>query len=338
MTAVLEPPSGSGALPALGPYQLLERIGSGGLGEVYRARDTVHGRTVAIKRVPADVVADPLRSTAFVQATSRLATVSHPGVAALYECGLSDGGMFLALEFVGGQRVDEIVGGRALHPRRAVEIALEVAEALVALHAAGIVHGDVRPANIVINAKGHAKLLDSGLAPFTTSGALRQSAGGRLGGLPPSSAAVLGYLSPEQAAGEPTDFRGDLFSLGCVLYEMLTGRGPFDRPTADATLLAVLQAQPAAPSATMSSVPSELDLIATRALAKSLDRRYPTATALADDLRVARSVLDATLETTEIPGVAAHRSRRPIVTLIVIVTVLIALIAWWQRAALGSLF
>ena len=191
MTYVLEPSSGSGLPHALGAYQLLERVGCGGLGECYRARDTVHGRTVMIKRIPSSVVGNATRSSAFVQATSRLAAVSHPGVAALYECGLSDGGMFLALEFVQGQRLDEIIGGRPLHPRRAVEIALELTDALTALHAAGIAHGDVRPANVVINAKGHAKLIDSGLAAFTDAGALRSSAGARLGGLPPDSVAIL---------------------------------------------------------------------------------------------------------------------------------------------------
>src|SRR5439155_5434280 len=178
----------------------------------------------------------------------------HPGVAALYECGLSDGEMFLALEFVSGQRLDEMLGARAIHPRRAVEIALELAEALEALHAAGTVHGDVRPANVGVTQKGHAKLLDAGLAAFTAGGALRTSAGARLGSLPASATAVLGYVSPEQAAGEPTDARGDLFGLGCVLCEMLTGRGPFDRPSPDATLLAVLQASAPVPSATVASV------------------------------------------------------------------------------------
>jgi serine/threonine-protein kinase len=164
------------------------------------------------------------------------------------------------------------------------------------------------------------------------------SAGSRLGGLPPSSAADLGYLAPEQAAGERTDKRADLFSLGCVLYEMLTGRGPFDRPTADATVLAVLQAHPSAPSATMSSVPSELDLITTRALAKSLDRRYPTAAALADDLAVARSVLEASTETLSIGGASSSRSRGRSVAMIVTALLLIGLVAWWQRAALATLF
>jgi serine/threonine-protein kinase len=329
MTYVLEPSSGSGLSQTLGAYQLLERVGCGGLGECYRARDTVHGRTVVIKRVPPSVVGSAARSSAFVQATSRLAAVSHPGVAALYECGLSDGGMFLALEYVQGQRLDEMLGGRPLHPRRAVEIALELADALTALHAAGIAHGDVRPANVMINAKGHAKLLDSGLASFTEAGALRSSAGARLGGLPPDSVPILGYLSPEEALGEKTDTRADLFSLGSVLYEMLTGKPPFDRPTPDATVLAVLRSQPSSPSASVATVPAELDLIATRALAKSLERRYPTATAFAEDLRVAKSVLDADVEERPLLGeeTAAPRSRR--LAVIVPMLVAVAVAVWW---------
>jgi serine/threonine protein kinase len=339
MTAVIDPPSGPGSgLPMLGHYQLLERVGAGGLGEVYRARDTVHGRTVAIKRVPAALSADSARAAALEQATAQLETFSHPGIALLYECGIEDSEMFLALEFVAGQRLSEIIADRPLHPRRAVEIAIQVAEALSALHAAGLLHGDLRPDNIVITTKGHAKLVDSGLAAFTAGGALRASAGARLGGLPQSAAATLRYLAPEQAAGEPTDQRSDVFSLGCVLYEMLTGRGAFDRPSADAIVLAVMQATPQRPSATMANVPSELDLIATRALAKSLDRRYPTAAALADDLRVAGAVLDAALVTTEMPGASPDRSRRPSAALIVVAILLVALLLWWQRTALGALF
>ncbi len=119
--------------------------------------------------------------------------------------------------------------------------------------------------------------------------------------------AILEYLSPEEALGEKTDTRADLFSLGCVLYEMLTGKAPFDRPTPDATVLAVLRSQPPSPSASMATIPAELDLIATRALAKSLDRRYPTATALAEDLRVAKSVLDADVEERTVFGDEASR-------------------------------
>jgi serine/threonine protein kinase len=325
MTYVLDPSSGSGLPHSLGAYQLLERVGCGGLGECYRARDTVHGRTVVIKRIPSAVVGNAARSSAFVQATSRLAAVSHPGVAALYECGLSDGAMFLALEYVQGQRLDEVIAGRPLHPRRAVEIALELADALAALHAAGIAHGDVRPANVMINAKGHAKLLDSGLAAFTDAGALRSSAGARLGGLPADSVPILEYLSPEEALGEKTDTRADLFSLGCVLYEMLTGKAPFDRPTPDATVLAVLRSQPPAPSSSVSTVPAELDLIATRALAKSLERRYPTAIALAEDLRVAKSVLEAEVQERSVLGEesAAPGSRR----LAIVVSAVVALAA-----------
>jgi serine/threonine protein kinase len=328
MIAVLEPPSGSG-LPTLGAYQLLERIGAGGLGEVYRARDTVHGRTVAIKRVPSVVTADPGRSSGLVQAASKLASVSHPGVAGLYECGLSEGQMFLALEFVAGQRLDEIIGGRPLHPRRAIELALEIVEAIAALHAAGVVHGDVRPANIVVTQKGHAKLLDSGLSAFTAGGALRASAGTRLGGLPASASHIVGYISPEQAAGERSDARSDLFAVGCVLDEMLTGTAPFDRPSADATLLAVLQSQPNPPSATVPSVPAELDAVVTRALAKSLDRRYPTATAMAEDLRLAKSMLESSIERRDLFDVPVSSGRR---WALVVGAILVGLgaAAWWM--------
>lgn len=320
-------------IATVGTCQLLERIGAGGLGEVFRARDTVHGRTVLLKRVAAGLTADPVRAAALRETANRVARVSHPGVAALYELGAHDGELYLAQEFVPGQRLTELLAGQALHPRRSTEIAIELADALAAVHAAGLVHGDLRPDNVIVTPKGHAKLLDTGLTAFTAGGALRASAGSRLGTLPSGASSTLQYLAPEQALGQGGDERADLFALGAILHEMLTGRPAFARPSADDIILAVLQAAPPAPSEGNPLVPAALDRIVARAIAKSLDRRYRSAEELSADLREVRATFEAALEHAPEPERESGRARglRRGVLVGAAVTGAMAL-AWWQLA------
>jgi eukaryotic-like serine/threonine-protein kinase len=281
-------------LGELGGYQLLERIGAGALGEVFRARDTVHGRTVLIKRVPAALTADEDRISQLRDAAMALAAVSHPGVAMVYECGDDDGQSFLAQEFVPGQTLSGLIGGRPLNVAHAVDMAIRMGDALGALHAAGLTHGDLRPDNIVVTPKGHVKLLDAGLSAFTGGGAARASAGS--GARSAASRAVARYLAPEEALGEHGDRRADIFALGLVLHEMLTGRPAFDHGSADDTLLDVLRTTPPPPSAVNAKVPAELDAILAKALAKAVDARYQTAVEFADALRRVKSRLDDDLD------------------------------------------
>jgi serine/threonine protein kinase len=342
MSLVMDPQDASRAadgrtpLAVVGPYHLLERVGAGALGEVFRARDTIHGRTVAVKRVPSALSADAARAAALGRAASAAATISHPGVAMLYECGVYDGGLYVVQEFVPGQTLTQMLAGRPIHPRRAVELAVEIADALTAVHAAGLIHGDLRPANVVVTPKGHVKLLDAGLASFTAGGAIHQTAAARAGALPDTTRPVLRYLSPEQALGEGGDGRSDLFAAGSVLFEMLTGQPAFERPTADETLVALLGATPAPPSATQGGVPAALDGIVARALSKSLDRRYQTAMGLADDLRAVKGIFDLEVADRPLPEPAPARSRVAL-WIAVGLAVLVGL-AVWQRAQLASLF
>jgi len=308
--AFVEPDEARKTLGTLGSYQLLERIGAGGLGEVIRARDTVHGRTVAIKRLPAALGSDPIRLEQVRRAAASVSAVSHPGLAELYELGQDQGEWFLAIEFVPGQTLGQLLGGRPLHPRRATELALEVAEALDALHVAGIVHGDVRPDNVLVTPKGHAKLIDAGLSPFTAGGALRTTAAARLGALPGAASATLRYMAPEQVLGEGADARADVFALGAVLHEMLTGHPVFDRPAPDEILLAIVQTAVPPPDAAGAAVPPELTRILECAMAKSLDRRYLAAGDMAADLRALKSVFDATLEQASEPALTPPPSPR----------------------------
>lgn len=282
-------PESRPALGELGGYQLLERIGAGALGEVFRARDTVHGRTVAIKRVPAALAADDERLGLLRDTALALTAVSHPGVAMLYECGDDDGQTFLAQEFVPGQTLRTLLGGRPINTLNAVDMAIRMADALAAIHGAGLVHGDLRPDNVFVTPRGHVKLVDAGLAEFTAGGAARASA--RTGSAA-AATPMAGYLAPEEALGEGTDLRTDLFALGVILYEMLTGRPPFDRPSFDETLLAILGTTPPAPSAANPKVPAALDAVVARALAKPVDARYQSAAELADALRAVKARLD----------------------------------------------
>jgi eukaryotic-like serine/threonine-protein kinase len=287
--------TGSGAsLGELGGYQLLERVGAGALGEVFRARDTVHGRTVALKRVPAALMADDERMGLLRDTALALTQVSHPGVAMLYECGDEDGQSFLAQEFVPGQSLTQVLAGRPINALRAVDLAVRIADSLAVLHSAGLTHGDLRPDNIVVTPKGQVKLLDTGLASFTGGGAVRASA--HKGSVSAASLPVVRYLAPEEALGESGDHRADLFALGLVLYEMLTGQPAFGRPRGDDTLVAILRDPAPVPSKKQANLPLELDRIVARAIAKPVGDRYQAAGQLADDLRAVKVSLDDELD------------------------------------------
>jgi eukaryotic-like serine/threonine-protein kinase len=320
----------------LGHYQLLERIGAGALGEVFRARDTRVGRTVAIKRVPSALASDESRRRRLLDDARAASALSHPHVASLYEVGEENGQVFLAFEHVPGESLAKLIGGRPLNPRRALEIAIQAADALAEAHAAGIVHRDVRPDNIVVTQRGQAKLLDTGLAGFTGGGALRAKAATLPDIKDEVSHATFRYLSPEQALGEPVDHRSDIFSLGAVLYEMLTGKPAFDGASAPETIVAVAHATPAAPSTRSTGVPPALDAVVARALAKSLDRRYQAMAEMAAALREIAARLDASLSPGVDDGVSgaetdvageAPGSRSVVV--VVAVLVVLAVLAWW---------
>jgi TolB-like protein/Tfp pilus assembly protein PilF len=266
-------------------YTLLEHVGSGGMGEVYRARDTKLGRTVAIKMLPEALAADPVRRERFMEEARATAALSHPSIATLFEVGEVDGRMFLAFEYVPGETLRRAVAGGAMPPRRAVPLAIQMADALAEAHATGIIHRDIKPDNVILTPRGSAKVLDFGLASFTEGGVARETAPTRLESDPALVVGTLAYMSPEQARGQALDPRTDIFSLGVVLYEMLTGQNPFTAPTAAATLLNVVQRQPQGPATIQPHVGAALDAIVMRALDKDPAARYASAAELAADLR-----------------------------------------------------
>jgi len=269
-------------------YNLLERIGEGGIGELFRARDTKVGRTVALKVVSPGITGNPERLQRLLEDAHAAALLSHPNIATLWDVGEADGQTYLAYEFAAGRSLLEESGGEAMNPRRAIDLAVQIADGVSDAHSHGIIHGDLRPDTIIVTAKGNAKILDFGLAQWTKGGRVRAGAAGN----PAESAAVLGYLSPEQAIGSAVDPRTDVFSIGALTYEMITGRNPFVGPTAAVTVMNVIQGKFTPASHVNPAAPAELDAILARALTPDLAQRQQSAAALAAELRSVAAILD----------------------------------------------
>jgi Tol biopolymer transport system component/predicted Ser/Thr protein kinase len=270
-------------------YQILEKLGEGGMGVVYRARDTHLDRAVAIKLLRREAVADADRKRRFVQEAKTASALNHPGIITIYDIDSAAGVDFIAMEYVEGRTLDHSIGPKGAPLGEALKYAIEIADALAAAHAAGIVHRDLKPGNIMITAKGHVKVLDFGLAKLTERFDNDPSAPTEiLGGAAPQTeeGVIVGtivYMSPEQAEGKKIDRRSDVFSFGAVLYEIVTGRRPFQGQTKLSTLTAILHQEPPPPSEMNPSVPREFERILTRCLRKDPDRRFQHM----DDVKVA---------------------------------------------------
>jgi serine/threonine protein kinase len=279
-------------MTSIAHYNLLEQIGEGGIGQLHRARDTKVGRTVALKLVSAEIAGDPERLRRFKQDARMVSVLSHPNIATLWEYGEADGQPYLSYEFAAGRSLLEEAGDAPMNPRRALDLAVQIADGVADAHSAGIIHGDLRPDTVIVTAKGNAKILDFGLAPWTRGGMLRARAAANPDGLPLESAGVLGYLSPEQAIGSAVDPRTDVFSIGVLTYQLVTGKNPFAAPTPAGTVMNVIQGKFTPASVANPAVPAELDAILAHALTPDLARRQQSAAALAAELRSVAAMLD----------------------------------------------
>jgi eukaryotic-like serine/threonine-protein kinase len=292
-------------MESVGPYKILEHLGAGALGELFRARDTRLGRGVALRQVDAKLAADPATREAIVAAARRLCAFTHPNVASLFDVVEDGERLFLVHELAAGQSLASLTsGGGPLPERRAISVAAQVADALAAAADAGLVHGALGLTNILLTAGDQVKVLDLGLSSWTAAGRSRREAARALDDESAGADAAAddaAYVSPEQVLGAPGDVRSDVFALGVVLHTLLTGRPPFAGDTAGATLLKVVQATPLPPSQGNPAVPPQADAIVQRALAKSLDARS-TAAAMAEDLRTLRSALPDTKTRPEAPA------------------------------------
>jgi len=276
----------------VGQYNVLERLGEGALGDVFRARDTRTGRTVALMVPPPELIASPGRRGRFLEDARRAARLNHPNITMLFDIVEQDDRCYLAYEFAAGPSLGEEMGGAAVDVSHALQLAAHIADALAEGHAQGIVHGDVRPDTIVVTPKGSVKVLNFGMTMWTKGAVARAKAATAPSSLDREETLVTGYLSPEQALGATADPRSDLFALGVVLYQMLTGRQPFAAATADVTITNVLRQPVGRPSAVNPHLPAELDGIVMKLLAKEPDARYQTAAAIAADIRRVAAELD----------------------------------------------
>ena len=281
----------------LGPYEILGQIGAGGMGEVYRARDTRLGREVAIKVLPAAVSADPERVTRFEKEARSASSLNHPNIVTIYDIGESLGSSFIAMEVVEGSTLRDVLAEGPVTTKRLLAIAAQVADGLSKAHGAGIVHRDLKPENIMVTKDGFVKILDFGLAKLTQpenpSGATQSptASGGTQPGL---VLGTVGYMSPEQAMGKPLDFRSDQFAFGSIVYEMATGNRAFSRGSTPETLAAIIRDEPEAIGNASPRTPTPLRWIVERCLAKIPDDRYASTRDLARDLATLKDRLSET--------------------------------------------
>jgi len=286
----------------LGAYEIVAPLGAGGMGEVYRARDTRLSRSVAIKVLPAELASDRDRLGRFLREARAASSLNHPHIVTVHESGEEEGFPFLVMELVDGSSLRELLLAGPLPLRKALAVAAQVADGLAKAHEAGLVHRDLKPENLMVTRDGYAKVLDFGLAKEAPKSEPDASRALTVGSTETGTiVGTVGYMSPEQAAGRPVDFRSDLFAFGCVLYEMLCGRRAFDEPTAVDTLSAILHREP---EPLPESVPQPVRWVVERCLAKEPGERYAATRDLARDLAQLREVRSAS-------GDAAPLAPRP---------------------------
>lgn len=263
---------------SLGQFEILEKLGEGGMGVVYKARDAHLGRLAAVKVLPPDRVADPERRRRFIQEARAASMLNHPGIVTVYDVAEQGGVVYSAMELVPGRSLDRVIPRRGMRLNEALNYAAQIADALSAAHAAGIVHRDLKPANVMVTDDGRIKVLDFGLAKLVERTALSESAPTATGSSPLTlDGAVVGtiaYMAPEQAEGRTVDARADIFSFGALLYEMLTGRRAFHGDSPVATLTAVLKDEPRPVHELVEDLPADLDRLITRSLRKDPQRRW----------------------------------------------------------------
>src|SRR5258707_2570356 len=281
----------------IGHYRIESLIGVGGMGEVYLARDERLGRKAALKLLPDNLTIDEAQLSRFKNEARSASALNHPNILTVYEIGAEGDRQFIAMEFIDGVTLRASIMRGRIKPHAALEIAVQVASALAAAHAAGVVHRDIKPENIMLRPDGYVKVLDFGIAKLTehrppsdddtseTTATLQTRPGLVLG--------TARYMSPEQARGQKVDARSDIWSLGVVLYEMVGGRPPFRGDTPSDCIVSILTTEPPPLSGVLPNVPLKLESILQKALRKNSDERYQTIKEMLADLRIVKGELEA---------------------------------------------
>jgi Tol biopolymer transport system component len=320
----------------LGPYEIVSPLGAGGMGEVYRARDTRLERTVAIKILPAALSSDPDRLQRFEHEARILSALNHPNLLAIHDVGAQDGVRYLVSEFLEGQTLREKMGGAPLSLRRVAEYALEVAKGLAAAHERGIVHRDLKPDNIFITKDGRVKILDFGLAKQSSSGIAAGDWATMTGPTPTTPGTVMGtvgYMSPEQVRGQALDHRSDIFSFGAILYEMISGKRAFKGDSSVETMNAILKEDPPELSESSLHVSPGLERVVRHCLEKEPAMRFQSARDLAFDLESLSSVTSSSKPVAVSRWVHVARLRTPLLLAIPVLLLVAAAAFWAGRTA-----